>query len=220
MNAEKSKKDIFEYETPKGSVYIKRRCSPHLIKRLEIDPGIGTFFRYTQGATERQRDLFLGIACHEDEEVILAITEEDIIIGAITMLHPGPQERWGKIQDPRIIEMGSIEVSVNWRGLGIARKLLEYTFANGTYDDKIVYSMELAWHWDFTHTTMSKFEYRDILLNLFQSVGFVQLDTDEPDILMDSANMLTVRMGNDTDQELRDKFWYSLFERGDYRWGF
>jgi acetoin utilization protein AcuA len=220
MNSTQLKEHTCEFETSKGTVYLKRRCSPQLIKRLKIDHGIGTFFRYTDGATERQRKLFLDIACHEDEEVILAISENDIIIGAITMLHPGPEERWGKIEDPRIIEMGSIEVSVNWRGLGIARKLLEYTFANGTYDDKIVYSMELAWHWDFKHTTISKFEYRDILLRLFQAVGFVQLDTDEPDVLMDSANMLTVRMGEDTDQELRDKFWYSLFERGDYRWGF
>ena len=207
-------------ETQQGTVFIRRKCSCDFIKSHELDEGIGTFFRFKEGCRERQRKLFLDIAVHEDEEVLIAYTEDGLIIGAITMLHPGPEERWGKLDDPRIYEMGSIEVSVNWRGLGLAKKMLEVLFADGFYDDKIVYSMELAWHWDFRHTPMSKFEYRDMLLKIFQSVGFVQLDTDEPEILMDSANMLTVRFGPDTDSELRDEFWYSLFERGDYRWGF
>lgn len=215
-----AKEQVIVHETRKGKVFIRRRCSCRFINSHQMDEGIGTFFRFTEGCRERQRKLFLDIACHEDEEVLLAYTEEGLIIGGITVLHPGPEERWGKIKDPRIYEMGSIEVSTNWRGLGVARKMLAWLFADGFYDDKIVYSMELAWHWDFKHTPMSKFEYRDMLLKLFQSVGFVQLDTDEPDVLMDSANMLTVRFGKDTDQELRDTFWYSLFERGDYRWGF
>lgn len=217
----KSKEELVtSYGTERGTIFIERKCSCEFISSLEIDEGIGTFFRFTEGCTERQRGLFLGIACHEDEEVLLAYTEEGNIIGAITVLHPGPEERWGRIGDPRIYEMGSIEVSVNWRGMGVARKMMEWLFADGFYDDKIVYSMELAWHWDFKHTLMGKFEYRNMLLKLFESFGFVQLDTDEPDILMDSANMLTVRFGKKADEELRDMFWYSLFERGDYRWGF
>lgn len=219
MMAESEEEKVTAYKTCKGTVFIKRKCSCKFINSHQMDEGIGTFFRFNEGCRERQRKLFLDIAVHEDEEVLLAYTE-GLIIGGITVLHPGPEERWGKIGDPRIYEMGSIEVSTNWRGLGVARKMLEWLFTDGFYDDKIVYSMELAWHWDFKHTPMSKFEYRDMLLKLFQSVGFVQLDTDEPDVLMDSANMLTVRFGKDTDQELRDTFWYSLFERGDYRWGF
>ncbi|MBU7027552.1 MAG: GNAT family N-acetyltransferase, partial [Theionarchaea archaeon] len=215
MMAESEEEKVTAYETCKGTVFIKRKCSCKFISSHQMDEGIGTFFRFNEGCRERQRKLFLDIAIHEDEEVLLAYTE-GLIIGGITVLHPGPNERWGKIGDPRIYEMGSIEVSTNWRGLGVARKMLEWLFTDGFYDDKIVYSMELAWHWDFKHTPMSKFEYRDMLLKLFQSVGFVQLDTDEPDVLMDSANMLTVRFGKDTDQELRDTFWYSLFERGDY----
>jgi acetoin utilization protein AcuA len=220
MIATSKEKHVAACKTEKGTVFIKRKCSCEFINSLKIDEGIGTFFRFTEGCTERQRGLFLGIAENEDEEVLLAYTEDGKIIGAITVLHPGPDERWGKIRDPKIYEMGSIEVSVNWRGLGVARMMMEWLFADGFYDDKIVYSMELAWHWDFKHTPLSKFEYRDLLLKLFQAFGFVQLDTDEPDILMDSANMLTVRFGKDTSPELRDKFWYSLFERGDYRWGF
>jgi acetoin utilization protein AcuA len=220
MTCPAEEEQVTTYETPKGTVCIKRKCSPEFITSLEIDEGIGTFFRFTDECRERQRKLFLGIAIYEEEEVLLSYTEDDVIIGAITVLHPGHEERWGKIGDERIYEMGSIEVSVNWRGLGIARKMMDVLFADGFYDDKIVYSMELAWHWDFKHNKMSKFEYRDMLLKLFESFGFVQLDTDEPDILMDSANMLTVRMGKESDSELRDKFWYSLFEREDYRWGF
>ncbi len=219
MTCTTEKELVTTYETSKGTVLIRRRCSCEFINSLEIDSGIGTFFRFTEGCTERQRKLWLDIAVHKDEEVVIAYTE-NTLIGAVTVLHPGPEERWGKIGDPRIYEMGSIEVSVNWRGLGVARKIMEWLFKDGFYDDKIVYSMELAWHWDFKHTTLDKFEYRDLLLKLFQSFGFVLLDTDEPDILMDSANMLTVRFGKNTDPELRDKFWYSLFERGDYRWGF
>jgi acetoin utilization protein AcuA len=220
MICELEEEQLAVYETPRGTVYIKRNCSPEFIKNQDIDRGIGTFFRYTEGCRERQRELFLDIACGEDEEVVLAYTEDDVIIGGITVLHPGADERWGKIGDPRIYEMGSIEVSVDWRGVGVARKMMEVLFEDGFYDDKIVYSMELAWHWDFKHVELSKFEYRDVLLKLFESYGFVQLDTDEPDIRMDSANMLTVRMGKDSDPELRDKFWHSLFEREDYRWGF
>ncbi len=213
-------KQVYTYETSKGTIYIRRKCPCGFIKSHEIDDGIGTFFRFTEGCRERQRQLLVDIAIHEDEEVLIAHAKDGTIIGAITVLHPGPEERWGKLNDPRIYEMGSIEVSVNWRGLGVARKMMEVLFGNGSYDDKIVYSMELAWHWDFKHIGLTKFEYRDMLLRLFESAGFVQLDTDEPDILMDSANMLTVRIGKGTDPELRDKFWYSLFEREDYRWGF
>ena len=211
---------VYPYETSKGIIYIRRKCPCEFIKSHELDDGIGTFFRFTEGCRERQRKLLVDIAIHEDEEVLIAHTKDGTIIGAITVLHPGPEERWGKLDDPRIYEMGSIEVSVNWRGLGVAKKMMEILFKDGFYDDKIVYSMELAWHWDFKHVNLTKFEYRDMLLNLFESAGFVQLDTDEPDILMDSANMLTVRIGKDADPELRDKFWYSLFEREDYRWGF
>ena len=220
MMIKSEEEKVCVYDTEKGTVHIKRRCSCEFINTLKIDEGIGTFFRFVDGCTERQRELFLGIAVNKDEEVLLAYTEDGIIIGGITVLHPGPEERWGKLKDSRIYEMGSIEVSVNWRGVGVARKMMEWLFHDGFYDDKIVYSMELAWHWDFKHTSLSKFEYRDLLLKLFQSFGFVQLDTDEPDIRMDSANMLTVRFGKDADTELRDEFWYSLFERGDYRWGF
>jgi acetoin utilization protein AcuA len=211
---------VYPYETSKGTIYIRRKCPCEFIKSHELDDGIGTFFRFTEGCRERQRKLLIDIAIHEDEEVLIAYTKDGTIIGAITVLHPGPEERWGKLDDPRIYEMGSIEVSVNWRGLGIAKKMMDILFKDGFYDDKIVYSMELAWHWDFKHVHLTKFEYRDMLLTLFESAGFVQLDTDEPDILMDSANMLTVRIGKDADPELRDKFWYSLFEREDYRWGF
>lgn len=220
MTSKQKEEQVTRYETPKGTIYIKRKCSCECIRKLEIDSGIGTFFRFAEGCSERQRKLWLNIAVNEDEEVELAYTEDGVIIGGITVLHPGSEERWGKIGDPHIYELGSMEVSVNWRNLGVARKMLECLFKNGSYNDKIVYSMELAWHWDFKHNELSKFEYRDLLLNLFQDFGFVYLDTDEPEIQMDSANMLTVRFGKDTDPELRDKFWYSLFERGDYRWGF
>jgi acetoin utilization protein AcuA len=220
MTCETEEELITAVETPRGLIYLQRRCRCDLIENLAIDSGIGAFFRYNEGSTERQRELFMGIAANDDEEVLLVHTQEGVIVGGITVLHPGPHEHWGKLGDHRIYEMGSIEVSANWRGLGIAKKMMDFLFANGFYEDKIVYSMELAWHWDFKHSNLTKFEYRDMLLVLFESAGFVLLDTDDPDICMDSANMLTVRIGKDVDQELRDKFWYSLFERGDYRWGF
>lgn len=48
-----------------------------------------------------------------------------------------------------------------------------------------------------------------------QYLAFQNNLVNHAEIIRMSANMLTVRFGKDTDPELRDKFWCSLFERGD-----
>jgi len=57
----------------------------------------------------------------------------------------------------------------------------------------------LAWHWDTEGVGLPAFEYRRLITRLFTLYGFKEYPTTEPNICMDLANILVVRIGRRVD---------------------
>ncbi len=197
-----------EFQTVNGIVHIRTYCREDLIASVEIEEGLGVFFHYQ---TDRLRDMWLNIVRMEAGNIVLAYVDGPKAVGYVAMCPPAAVERWSKTGDQRIYELGALETSRKWRSIGLAKKLLEVAFQDETLEDKIVISTEYSWHWDYEGTGLSRISYRNLLLHLLQGVGFKEYKTDEPNIAMDPANMLTVRVGARVDPELYAEFEDLLF---------
>jgi acetoin utilization protein AcuA len=217
--------EVLSHEGSSGEVYLRRRVPAAQLEQMHLAEGLGIFFRYNR---EAQQETLLTIAAMPNGNVVIAHTAEDEIAGYITT-HPVDQhERWASLNQPSAVnpdgrlyvcEFGAIEVSRAWRRIGLSRALMQAAFEGDTwFDDKIAVSLEFAWHWDYEQLGVGKYTYRNILKKVIASGGFVQMDTDDPNILMDSANMFMVRIGPRVPTHVQQHF-FSLLHK-DNRWGF
>lgn len=184
-----------EIETPKGLVVVGGPIPPEEIKELSMNDGLRAF-----RPPDRQHQALIDIATMEKGLIFAAIHEQEIV-GYVTFHPPDKFERWGKVYIPSLIELGGIEVSGDWRGAGLARTILEVSFANDRFAENIVVATEYCWHWDLKGTGLPIFKYRQMMEKLFSAVGLFPLGTDDPDICAHPANMLTVRVGSKVDSE-------------------
>ena len=99
-----------------------------------------------------------------------------------------------------------IEVSSNWRGLGIAKNLLAFALDLDALEDIILFAMGLSWHWDMEGLGLSVYRYRELIAWLFASQGFTEYPTTEPNVRMEPANVLLVRIGKRVDQRVASRF--------------
>lgn len=133
--------------------------------------------------------------------MILAHTTTGTIVGEVT-LAPG-DDWWEGLEN--IYEV-TIEVSSNWRDVGIARELLAFALDLEALEDMILFAMGLSWHWDMEGLGISLHRYRQLISRLFGSQGFVEYATTVPDINMEPANILLVRVGKHVDQHIANRF--------------
>jgi acetoin utilization protein AcuA len=201
------------YDTTRGKISIRTHCPESFVASLGVDEGIGLFFHYRASGAEEQHQVLRRVAAMPEANVVLAFTEQRQIVGYVGM-HPVSEVlRWGQGDTSGYYEFGAIEVSRNWRGLGLARKLVETAFADEWLEDKIVISHELSWHWDLVGTGLSKGQYRKLLYDLLSRAGFMEYPTDEGNIRMDPYNLFTARIGKRVSKEPRARFIQSLFVR-------
>ena len=190
--------------TPKGLVHIRTRCSPDFADSLELDEGLGVFPQYR--SIIRDKDTLKEIAALEDANMVIAYNEDGKIVGYVAFSYPSPLERWCKNGHGLLYELGSIEVSRGWRRLGLAKKMLEIALEDDEWEDKILFITGFSWHWDMQGTGLPKSNYRNMLMHIFQPFGFRHFYTTEPNIIMDSANMLMARIGARVSDEARERF--------------
>ena len=205
--------------TPRGTLYFRRRVPVSRLEKMRLDEGLGIFFRYD---LERQHENLLKIARMEYGNVIVAHTAEDLIAGYISMHLTDQHDRWSILNKPgstvQAYDFGAIEVGRNWRGMGVSKGLLQAAFEGDSwFEDKIVTSVEFSWHWDNEELGMTKFNYRNMLKKVLESAGFNKMDTDEPNVMMDSANMFMVRIGPKVDPAIEQRF-YSMLHKNNL-WG-
>lgn len=203
-----------EITTARGPIAIKTYCPARLVQELDFDPGLGIFPQYR--SIIRSKETLVSITELEDANVVLALAVK-AIVGYICFACPDPQERWGKDHLPVFYELGSIEVSRNWRRLGIARAMVEAAMSDEWLEDRIVLLTGFAWHWDLEGTGLDKIGYREMLMHIFERHDFRQYYTNDPDIMMDLANLLMARMGKRVSDADRDRFLDLLFMQ-DSRW--
>ncbi|HZU66491.1 MAG TPA: GNAT family N-acetyltransferase [Ktedonobacteraceae bacterium] len=184
-------------ETGKGTLLLRDFCPPSLIERLTIDAGLRAFARLP----EREHQLLLSIARRPDCALTIAHTPSGEIVGEVT-LAPG-DEWWEGLEN--VYEVG-IEVSANWRRLGIAKNLLAFALELDALEDIILYAMGLSWHWDMEGLGLNIYQYRELIARLFASQGFTEYPTTEPNVRMEPANILLARIGSRVDQRVASRF--------------
>jgi acetoin utilization protein AcuA len=198
-------------ETPKGKVRIVPKATPELIASMHLDGGMGAFAAPNYPAS-REKKALERIAKGEDGNIILAHTGDGMIVGFVAIAPPSSAERWGKLSGKGLIEAMAIEVSQNYRGMGIADKMMDVGLRDPFFDDKIVMCTGYTWHWDLETSGLNKEDYRRMLLEYLEKAGFMYYETDEPNVNLDSANFFSARIGPRVDAELYKQFEQMLFK--------
>ncbi len=202
--------------TPKGRVLIAARAGAQAIESMQLHQGMGAFAAPNYPAS-REKKALQRIARSAEGRVILAYTEQGEIVGFVAIAPPSAAERWGRLSGHGLIEAMAIEVSQDWRGLGIADKMMEVGLRDPFFDDKIVICTGYTWHWDLRANGLDKDQYRRMLLQYLEKAGFMYYETDEPNVNLDSANFFSARIGPGVGSELYDCFEQLLFK--DRSWG-
>jgi len=176
---------------------------------LSLDAGIGRFARY--------RSIISGIHTLEkvsalpDANVTIALSPTQHIVGYIECIYPDPLEGWRDNADGLCYELGAIEVSRNWRRLGIANQMVATILADEFIETKVFFLTGYSWHWDTEQTGLSIYAYRNLLVRLFRPFGFQVYLTNNPEIRMSSANVLMARIGRHVTTQQRERFQKMLF---------
>lgn len=173
---------------------FKDRCGSELLAALVPAPGIGAFSRYSPQAADRQHAALVKVAGLAYGRVLVAHLG-DQLVAYLTFHPPEDSSRWASLPQGRILELGGIEVARGFRGMGLARRLMDQAFAPPDFDEVIVYAQAFTWCWDLEGTGMSMAEYRQMMLRLFGVYGFEPYVTDEPNIRYDRASVLLARLG-------------------------
>jgi acetoin utilization deacetylase AcuC-like enzyme len=185
-------------DTPKGPLLLRDFCPPSMVERLTADAGLHAFARLP----DREHQLFLNIAKRPDCALALAHTPTGEIVGEVTI---APGDEWWEGLD-NVYEV-AIEVSSNWRQMGVASDLLAFALELDALEDMILFAIGLSWHWDTEDLGLNVYRYRELISRLFSTQGFVEYPTTEPNVRMEPANILLARIGNRVDQEVVSRFY-------------
>ena len=184
------------FETAAGSLMLHSFCPPSLVASLKAERGLHAFAR----VPEREHQLLLGIAERPDCALTLAYTPGGEIVGQVTLAPAGAW--WQGVANTYELAM---EVSSPWRRLGIARQLLSLTLEHHAVEEMILVAVGLSWHWDLKGSGLSPFRYRSLLAHILEPYHFFECLTDEPNVGLDPANILLVRIGKRVEQEVMDQ---------------
>jgi len=150
---------------------------------------------------DREQELLKRIASRPDSELIVAHTPEGLLVGQVSIC--AADEWWEGI--PNLYEV-AIEVSANWRKLGLANALVTFALEPDYFEDVILFALGYAWHWDLDETKMGSMRYGAMIRSLFQRVGFEQMYATEPNLQMDPANIFLARIGKRVDPAVQAQF--------------
>lgn len=154
---------------------------------------------------EQQHKALVEIADLPEGRIIVA-REDDLVLGYVTFLYPDPLERWSQAKLPDLLELGAIEISHPIRAGGVAKKLLEVSFADDVMEDYIVITTEYYWHWDLKGTGLDVWQYRKVMEKVMGSVGMSWMATDDSEICSHPANCLMAKIGSRVPPESVEAF--------------
>jgi acetoin utilization protein AcuA len=210
LNGASKPRDVSVHQV---TVEFEDRCTPEVLAEMVPAPGIGAFSRYSPQAADRQHAALITVAGLAYGRVLVAHRGCQLV--AYLTFHPPEGEcRWASLPRGKILELGGIEVARGFRGMGLARRLMDKAFAPPDFDDVIVYAQALTWCWDIEGSGMSMADYRQMMLRLFGTYGFKSYATDEPNIQYDQTSFLLGRMGPRTPPALVEAFQALLIQGG------
>ena len=202
--------------TPKGNMRIRPFCGPEAIRKCTFDREFASHTHYKSLYTSRE---LLGKAAElPDANIVLALAEQNHIIGYAVLAYPNPGERWAELGPEIMMEITAIEVCRSWRSFKIAPAILKMLVAYPQVEEKIVYMVGYSWTWDLSGTRKTAQLYRQMLINLFKPQGFKEYKTNEPNICLKSENLFLCRVGNKISQTIRDRFKWLRFGLSPWTW--
>src|SRR5690606_22221496 len=128
------------------------------------------------------------------------------LVGYVAFHAPSPVETWGDDRSGALVELGAVEVADAYRGQRLAERMLEASFADGRFDDTVVFATLYRWHYDLARTGLGELGYRRMLERLYASVGLVPMPTDDVEVGSDHANRLVARIGPNAQPAVVDEF--------------
>ncbi|CAD7359468.1 MULTISPECIES: GNAT family N-acetyltransferase [Staphylococcus] len=177
------------YEKAGQTFVIEGPVSKDYLQTMTFDEGLDAF-RIPIAQFEAIQDIST-----LDEGRIYIIRKAQHIIGYVTYLYPDPMERWSTGNLPYLLELGAIEISLPYRGLGLGNALLKVSTRSPEFEDYIVITTEYYWHWDLKNSGLDVFEYKKLMQAMMSHGGLEVFATDDPEITSHPANCLMARIG-------------------------
>ncbi len=194
----------YNLTTPSGEIFFEGPVESNYIRELEMCPQLDNFRQ-----SVKQKESLMEIA-ELPEGMVFIARFADMIVGYVTFHYPDKYSRWSK--HPRILELGAIETSRNWRKYKIAKNLLLSAFEYKKFEDYIVITIEFCWHWDLKNSKLNLWSYQKMLTRLFGYIGLKKCHTDDPDVTEHPANVLMVRFGANVSKEDKNLFESMTFQ--------
>ncbi|MFP4913953.1 N-acetyltransferase [Staphylococcus coagulans] len=177
------------YEKAGQTFVIEGPVSKEYLQTMTFDEGLDAF-RIPIAQFEAIQDI-----SSLDEGRIYIIRKAKHIIGYVTYLYPYPMERWSTGNLPYLLELGAIEISLPYRGLGLGNALLKVSTRSPEFENYIVITTEYYWHWDLKNSGLDVFEYKKLMQAMMSHGGLEVFATDDPEITSHPANCLMARIG-------------------------
>jgi acetoin utilization protein AcuA len=110
-----------------------------------------------------------------------------------------------------MMEVKAIETCREWRSQGLAKGILSMLLHHPFVEDKIVYMVGYSWTWDLDGTKKTAQQYRRMLIRLFEPFGFVEYQTNEPNICLKPENVFMGRVGKNVSSAVQNDFKWLRF---------
>ncbi len=192
--------EILHRPDGKGQLVLEGPVSPDRVSACHMHSQLDAFRRPAE-----QHEALVEIADLPEGRIIMA-TDGDQIVGYVTFHYADEYERWSEGNMDDLIELGAVEIANDYRGLGLAKKLIMLAFQEQQLDNVIVFTTEYYWHWDLESTGLSVWDYRKMMEKLMKNVDMVWFATDDPEICSHPANCLMVRVGRKVPQSSVEAF--------------
>lgn len=197
------------HQTALGEVQIRAFTTPAEIRSYQFDKQFGTHAQYKSIYTKRAT--LEKHAAVEGANVVLALAGGSRIVGFGVLNYPRSDERWHELGPKLMMEVKAIEVSREWRSTGIAEHIMEMLLSHPDIEKMIVYMVGYSWTWDLDGSGKTALQYRQMMIRLFSPHGFVELQTNEPNICLKPENLFMGRVGKEVSAEIKQRFKWLRF---------
>lgn len=204
-----STKNEIRWQTGKGEVQIRGFATPEEIRQYEFSPQFGTHASYKSLYTKRET--LEEKAGQTGSNVTLALVDDRMIIGFGVLSYPDPDERWYQLKPDIMMEVKAVEVARARRSVRIANNILNMLVSHPDVEEKITYMVGYSWTWDLDGTKKSAQEYRRMLIRLFEPFGFMEYQTNEPNICLKPENLFMGRIGKKVSEKTVNAFKWIRF---------
>jgi acetoin utilization protein AcuA len=202
--------------TPKGEIRIHSFCRPEQIEQYTFDCHFGISDDFKSLFT--QRESLNKIAARDGANVVLAIAETKDIIGYGVLDYPDAGDRWAQLGPKIMMEIKAIEVGRSWRSVGVAHRIMDMMLVHPQIEEKIIFLVGYSWTWDLACAGINAGQYRERLVDLFQSHGFQEYETNEPNVCLKPENFFMARIGKNITQKIKDRFKWLRFGLSPWTW--